>query len=102
MYSMDDLLELASAEKAEELKLHVGKPPIIVVRGEDHLVEGPTITAENAKQLLLSVADTRRIREIRENGAAEFIYAFRGSLRFLVVVKTEEESIGLVLQLLAA
>jgi len=82
MYSMDDLLEVVSADKAEELRLHVGTPPIIVLRGEDHPVEGPAITVEDAEQLLRSMADTRQRREINERGAAEFVYTFRDSTRF--------------------
>jgi hypothetical protein len=34
MYSMDDLLSLVYSESADELRLHVGVPPVIVVKGE--------------------------------------------------------------------
>ena len=95
---MDDLLELVGSERAEGLRLHVGTSPVIVVRGEDHNVEGPVITAENAEQLLRSVADTRQTRDIRERGAAEFVYTFRGSSRFLVRAKMKDENVGLDLQ----
>jgi Tfp pilus assembly ATPase PilU len=101
MYSMDDLLEVVSAEEADELRLHVGTPPVIVLQGEDHVVEGPVITAENAEQLLTSMADTRQRREIQGCGATEFIFTFRDSSRFLVRAKNEEESVGLDLQRLA-
>src|SRR5258706_13170092 len=87
MDSMDDLLSLTKAERAEELRLHVGTPPIIVIRGEHHTIEGPPITSENAEQLLRSVADTRQVREFRERGTAEFVYSFRGSSPFLVQLK---------------
>jgi Tfp pilus assembly ATPase PilU len=95
---MDDLLDLVSTERAEELRLHVGTPPVMVLRGEHHTVEGPEITAENAEQLLRSVADSRQMREFRERGAAEFVYKFRGSSRFLVRAMKEDENVGFDLQ----
>ena len=98
MYSIDDLLDLVSTEKAEGLRLHVGTPPVIVLQGEQHTIEGPPITIENAEQLLRGVADTRQMRELRERGAAEFVYSFRGSSRFLVRAKMEDENVEFDLQ----
>jgi Tfp pilus assembly pilus retraction ATPase PilT len=62
MYSMDDLLHLVHSDGADELKLHVGQPPVIVIDGEQQPIEGPAITAENAEQLLRSITDTRQRR----------------------------------------
>src|SRR5882672_3707203 len=59
MYSIDDLLHLASSDGADELRLHVGTPPVVVLGGEHHTIEGPPITTESAEQLLQSVATTR-------------------------------------------
>jgi len=98
MYSIDDLLDLVSTEQAEGLRLHVGAPPVIVLHSEQHTIEGPAITAENVDQLLRSVTDTRQMREFRERGAAEFVYVFRGSSRFLVRAKMEAQNVGFDLQ----
>jgi Tfp pilus assembly pilus retraction ATPase PilT len=94
MYSMDDLLQLARTERVEELRLHVGKPPVTVRRSVRHVVEGPPITAEDAERFLLSIANTRKRREIRERGWAQFFYMFRRKTRFLVLAKVEEEGVG--------
>jgi len=93
MYSMDDLLELVNTERAEELRLHVGTPPVMVRRGEHHTVEGPVITAEDAEQFLLSIANTRQRREIRVRGWAQFFF-IRGSVRFLVRARVKGENVG--------
>jgi hypothetical protein len=45
---MRDLLTLAAAEHADAVELHVGSEPVIVPRGEDHRIEGPSLTPENA------------------------------------------------------
>ena len=46
MYSMDQLLGLIHSDRADRLKLHIGKSPVIVLQGEDHAVEGAPLTME--------------------------------------------------------
>jgi len=38
MYSMDDLLHLVHSDGADRLMLHIGRPPVIVLDGEEHEV----------------------------------------------------------------
>ena len=89
MYLMDDLLYLAVTKRAEQLKLRIGKPPVIVLTGKHHMVEGPDITAENAERFLLSIANTRQRRHFRERGWVQFFYMYRGLKRFLILVKID-------------
>jgi Tfp pilus assembly pilus retraction ATPase PilT len=101
MYSMDDLLLLINSEGANELRLHAGAPPVIVVRGEQHTIDGPPITTENAGQLLQSVANTRQKRVLGHGGAVQFILRRSCSKRnrmlndFLVCAKMEDEHVGI-------
>ena len=90
---MDDLLHLVHSDGADGLRLHVGRPPVIVLDGEEQRIEGPAITTENAEQLLQSISDTRQRRDLREHGAVEFIYRFRGRANFVVCVKIEDENV---------
>ena len=53
MYSMDNLLHLLHSDGADELRLRVGEPPVIVLEGEQQPLEGPAITTEDAEQLLV-------------------------------------------------
>lgn len=98
MYSMDDLLELVVSERAEELKIASGAAPVIVIRGERRVIEGPELTAEHAEMLLRSVADTRQMRGLRESGRAEFIHTFRNSSRFVVRARMDDEIAGFEMQ----
>ena len=91
MYSMNDLLNLLCSEQAEALRLHVGKPPIIVLRGEPREVGASAITAADAEEFLLSIADTRQRREIRERRRALFFYMAGESERYLVRVRMKGE-----------
>jgi Tfp pilus assembly ATPase PilU len=95
MYSMDDLLHLASSDGADELRLHVGTPPVIVLDGEPHTIEGPPITTEDAEQLLHSVATTRQKRELRERGEVQFVFRFRRITDFVVRASMEDKNIGI-------
>ncbi len=95
MYSVDDLLHLLHSDGADELRLHVGQPPIIVLDGEPQPMEGPAITPESAEQLWRSITDTRQRRDLREHGMIEFLYRFRGRASFVVHAKLEGESVGI-------
>lgn len=95
MYSMDDLLHLVHSDGADELRLHVGMPPIIVLESEHHQIEGPVITTEEAEQLLQSITSTRQRRELREHGVVEFIYRFRHRANFVVRARMEDENVGI-------
>lgn len=92
---MDDLLHVLHSDGADELRLHVGTPPVIVLEGESHPIEGPAITSEDAEQLLQSIANTRQRRDLREHGVVEFIYKFRCRTDFVVCARLEEENIGI-------
>jgi len=43
---MEELLTLVRTKRADELKIHVGTPPVIVMRGVQQPIEGPVITPE--------------------------------------------------------
>lgn len=95
MYSMDDLLHLLHSDGADELWLHVGQPPILVLEGEQQPFEGPVIGPEDATQLLQSITNTRQRRELREHGVVEFIYRFRGRADFVVRARMEAGNVGM-------
>jgi Tfp pilus assembly ATPase PilU len=94
MYSIDELLKLVRNDGAEELRVHVGVPPIFVLEGEGHTTEGPAITAETAEELLRSIASSRQMRELRDRGEVQFVYTFRRSSPFLVHARMEDEYVG--------
>jgi len=92
---MDDLLHLLHSDGADALKLYVGQSPVIVLDGEEQPIEGPAITTEDAERLFHGIANTRQRRELREQGAVEFIYRFRGRASFVVRARLEDENVGM-------
>ena len=95
MYSMDNLLHLLHSDGADALRLHVGEPPMIVLDGKPQPVEGPALTPTTAEKLLQSLANTRQRRELRERGAIEFLYRFRGRASFVVHARIDGENVGM-------
>jgi hypothetical protein len=63
------------------------------VSGDGHSLEGPPVTQEDARQLLRSIAHSRRLRELWEHGKLWFVYCFQGGAPFLVRAEAREETI---------
>src|SRR4051812_16604952 len=82
-YSVPDLLKLLRTERGDRMRLEVGFPPTLVVKGEPHEIEGPAVMEESVEELLRAVASTREMRVFRESGTVDVIVPFEGA-RFLV------------------
>jgi Tfp pilus assembly ATPase PilU len=100
-YSIVDLMELVVSEQAGTLRCRTGEPPELVVKGEEHTIEGPPVTAENAGEMLRFLAGTRRMRELWKNGAIEFEHDFKKLARFKVRASHAGEDIEFDLNLMA-
>src|SRR5213075_2178497 len=97
-YSMSDLLQLVVSEGASDLHIRVGVPPTIRVNGILHRVEGPTLEAEGAEELMRSITSDDHIQHVRERGGADFGFAFGELARFRVSVFKEKGNYGMVLR----
>ena len=93
MYSMEDLLELTSNERADSLEIDPGKPPVLVVGGEQNAIEGPPLSAEDTDLLLRTIANSRQMRELHERRFIRFMYTLRPRSSFLVHARLEDEQI---------
>ena len=82
-YSIPDLLKLLQTERGDRVRLDVGFPPTLVVKGEPHEIEGPAVVDESVEEMLRGVASTREMRVFRESGTVDVIVPFEGT-RFLV------------------
>lgn len=82
-YSIPDLLKHLLAEPDGRVRLTVGFPPRLKIKGDDHEVDGPSLTHEDMETLIRSIASTRQIRIFRKQGTIEFFHTFQDT-RFLV------------------
>ena len=92
-YSIDALLQLLHSDGADELRLLVGQPPLIVLDGEPQAIDGPALVADDAEQLLHGVTDTRQRRDLRDHGRIEFIYNFRDRASFVICAKIDHGNV---------
>jgi len=95
MQALDDLLHLVQSDGAESLRLHIGQPPVVIMDGRPHPLEGPPITAEDAERFLRSLANTRQRRELRQHGGVQFIYRFRRVADFVVMVRLADGQVAI-------
>jgi twitching motility protein PilT len=97
-YSMSDLLQLVVSEGSSDLHIRVGVPPVIRVHGILHRVDGPPLRQEDTEELMRSITSEDSIQQVRENGGADFGFAFGDAARFRVSVFKEKGNFGLVLR----
>ena len=92
---MIDLLNLVEREGAQELWLHAGKPPLMVLRGQMRSLDAVPLTNDNTTELFRSVATTDQLREVQQCGEIHFIYVSQSSARFGVHAAIQHEEISL-------
>jgi twitching motility protein PilT len=97
-YSMSDLLQLVVSEGSSDLHIRVGVPPVIRVHGTLHRVDGPALRPEDTEELMRSITSEDHIQHVREQGGADFGFAFGEVARFRVSVFKEKGNFGLVLR----
>jgi twitching motility protein PilT len=95
---MSDLLQLVISEGASDLHTRVGCAPTIRVHGTLHRVEGPPLKPEDSEELMRSITSEEHIQHVRENGGADFAFAFGEAARFRVSVFKEKGNFGMVLR----
>ena len=89
MYYMEHLLSLLAGEQARRLEIQAGRPPVIVSEKAQRPLQGPPATEEDVLRLLHSVAGSREMRTLRENGAVHFIHTMSGRAPFVIQARME-------------
>jgi twitching motility protein PilT len=98
MYAMSDLLQLMVTEKSSDLHIRVGVPPVIRIHGILQRVEGPPLQQQDTEELMRSITSEDYIQHVREEGGADFGFAFGEAARFRVSVFKEKGNFGMVLR----
>ena len=95
---MNDLMNLAAREGAEEFQLEAGRPPVMVLQGKARTLDLPPLTEENVTELFRSFANPEQIEELRRCGDVRFNHMFQNSAKFAVVAVMQHEHISLKLK----
>ena len=97
-FQIDKLLETVVKEKASDLHIAVGQPPVL--RSGGHMVRLDTkeLDSEDTTGLMKSITPERNQQELQEQGGTDFGFAYGDKARFRVAVFKQRGYIGMVLR----
>ncbi len=99
--SIDELLRYAVSQKASDLHLAVGRPPL--VRVDDTLRDIPNespLTSESVEHLIMSIVEPKQREEFLKKKDLDFSYAIADLTRFRINLHFERENMGLVARII--
>jgi twitching motility protein PilT len=84
MAKIDAFFNLMLEQKASDLHLSSGNPPILRISGELHRVEYPPLESDSLKAMLYEIAPDYKIKVYEETGDVDFGYEIPAVSRFRV------------------
>jgi twitching motility protein PilT len=99
-YEMNQLLEAMLENGASDLHIRVGRPPSLRVSGSVVSIDGPALTEEEAKAMVMSVVPPTQLARLDADGGADFAFTFRRTSRIRVNAFRSLGGYGMVLRLL--
>ena len=96
MLTIDQLLRFAVAQKASDLHLSAGEPPLLRIHGDIERVDGPALTPEDTHRLLFDVLTDAQRRVFQEKLEIDFAFALDEHLRFRVNAFVQNRGEGAV------
>ncbi|HTI51227.1 MAG TPA: type IV pilus twitching motility protein PilT [Planctomycetaceae bacterium] len=95
---IDKLLQTVVNQKASDLHIASGQPPVLRMSGRMVRLETKVLEAEDCVALMKSITPERNQQELQERGGTDFGFAFGEQARFRVAVFKQRGHIGLVLR----
>jgi twitching motility protein PilT len=96
MAQIDALFNLMFSEKASDLHLSAGNPPILRINGELTRVDAPPLQDDQLKVMLYEIAPEYKIKTFEETGDVDFGYEITGVSRFRANFFTQKNGIAAV------
>ncbi len=95
---IDKLLETVVRERASDLHITTGQPPVVRLGGRMVRLETKSLEPDDTVSLMKSITPERNQQELQEVGGTDFGFAFGDKARFRVAVFKQRGHIGLVLR----
>ena len=95
---IDKLLETVVKEKASDLHIATGQPPVVRLHGRMVRLETKSLEAEDTVALMKSITPERNQQELQEIGGTDFGFAYGDKARFRVAVFKQRGHVGMVLR----
>ncbi len=95
---IDKLLQTVVNQKASDLHITVGQPPVLRMSGRMIRLDTKVLESDDCVALMKSITPERNQQELQEVGGTDFGFAFGKLARFRVAVFKQRGNIGLVLR----
>ena len=95
---IDKLLQTVVNQKASDLHIACGQPPVLRMGGHMVRLETKSLEADDCVSLMKSITPERNQQELQEKGGTDFGFAFGEAARFRVAVFKQRGHIGIVLR----
>jgi twitching motility protein PilT len=95
---IDKLLQTVVSQKASDLHITTGQPPVIRAGGRMLRLETKVLEAEDTVALMKSITPERSQQELQEQGGTDFGFAFGDQARFRVAVFKQKGHVAMVLR----
>lgn len=99
-FQIDRLLETCIKQGASDLHLHVGRPPVLRLRGRLRSLDTKTLEPNDTVALMKSITPDRNQQELQEDGGTDYGFAFADAGRFRVSVFKQKGNTSLSLRLI--
>lgn len=93
---LDDLLRFTQKQKASDLHLSTGLPPMVRVDGDVRRINAPDLTAEGLRAMIYSIMTDEQVKNFEESLEADFSTEIKGVARFRVNVFNQNRGIAVV------
>jgi twitching motility protein PilT len=84
MLTIPQLLRFAVAQKASDVHISAGEPPMLRVHGEIERIDVPALTAEDTHRLIFDTLSDSQRRAFQEKLEVDFAFELDDTLRFRV------------------
>ncbi len=96
MLSIPQLLRFAVQNKASDVHLSAGEPPMLRIHGDMHRLDLPPLTSEETHRLIFEVMNDTQRRTYQDKLEADFAFALDAELRFRVNAFVQNRGEGAV------
>jgi len=95
---IDKLLEACVKQKASDIHITVGQPPVFRLHGRLRKLETKILEPDDTVSLMKSITPERCQRELQEVGGSDFGFAYGDKARFRVSIFKQRGNIAMVLR----
>src|SRR5207247_10835913 len=96
MAKIDAFFNLMFEQKASDLHLSSGNPPILRINGEMSRVDFPPLENDSLKAMLYEIAPEYKIKHFEETGDVDFGYEIPNVSRFRANFFNQKNGVGAV------